>query len=347
MLAIDNATAVPNRPAANPAGAPGWFTEGNPAAGQPATVLSADWLNEVQAEILAVLAAAAIAPNKTKSDQLATAIQQLAASAISNATSPPVGDNSRALATTIWVNNRLDGVVNVDCSGGADVVLTPAQYGCALISLQGALSANRNVIFPTQGGPWVIYNGTTGGFAVTCKTPAGSGVSPARNRYFGALSDGANLTRALTDFTSIDLQGASVATAADGDTSAAVASTAFAQRVAAIAAAPLGINVAGGADVVLTAAQAAYGILVLVGALTANIKVVFPNNRQWAVLNATTGAFSVNCVTAGGGGYLVRQGFNYRIYADAVNMNPLGPQFFWGTAAAPALQTNEHYEQYS
>jgi hypothetical protein len=109
----------------------------------------------------------------------------------------------------------------------------------------------------------------------------------------------------------------------------------------------LGVNVAGGAAVTLSAAQAAYGILTLTGALTANISLVFPNNGQWTVNNQTTGSYTVTCTTAAGSGYIVRQGFTYNIYADGTNMQPDGMQFFDGTAAAPTLQNLESYYTYS
>lgn len=52
----------------------GLFTEGDPLVPTPATVVSADWLNAVQEEIVNTLSAAGIAPNKTDNTQLVTAI---------------------------------------------------------------------------------------------------------------------------------------------------------------------------------------------------------------------------------------------------------------------------------
>lgn len=53
------------------------FTEGNPISGVPATEVTDDWLNSVQRELLAVLAAASIAPSKFDDAQLLAAIQLL------------------------------------------------------------------------------------------------------------------------------------------------------------------------------------------------------------------------------------------------------------------------------
>lgn len=53
------------------------FTEGDSALGTPATVVSADWLNAVQAELIAILAAAGIAPAKANNAQVYAALQVL------------------------------------------------------------------------------------------------------------------------------------------------------------------------------------------------------------------------------------------------------------------------------
>lgn len=55
------------------------FTEGNPSTGVIATDVTADWANAVQEEIIAVLAAAGIAPLKTNNSQLLAAIVSLIA----------------------------------------------------------------------------------------------------------------------------------------------------------------------------------------------------------------------------------------------------------------------------
>ncbi len=77
MYAIDNATAVTSMPAVSPAGAAGFFTGGNPAAGLAATVVTADWLNIVQQELLGAVNGAGITPSKTQLNQLALAVQRL------------------------------------------------------------------------------------------------------------------------------------------------------------------------------------------------------------------------------------------------------------------------------
>ena len=55
----------------------GKFTEGNPATGQDATMVTADWLNDFQANILSVLIEGKIAPTKGRSVDLLEAIKAI------------------------------------------------------------------------------------------------------------------------------------------------------------------------------------------------------------------------------------------------------------------------------
>lgn len=69
MHRIDSSTATPDNR----------FTEGDPTIPVAATTVTADWLNTVQEEPIAVLAAAGIAPNKADNGQLLKAINALIA----------------------------------------------------------------------------------------------------------------------------------------------------------------------------------------------------------------------------------------------------------------------------
>lgn len=80
MFRIDHPTAAAALPAPLTPGTPGYFTRGNPTAGQPSTVVTADWANAVQEEIMSVLALAGISPNKAQQNQLAQAISAIVAS---------------------------------------------------------------------------------------------------------------------------------------------------------------------------------------------------------------------------------------------------------------------------
>jgi hypothetical protein len=78
MFRIDNATAVATLPIYAPPGPiPGYFTDGNPGSGQPATIVDAWFLTQLQEEILTVLNAAGIAPVKGRNTQLYESLEQL------------------------------------------------------------------------------------------------------------------------------------------------------------------------------------------------------------------------------------------------------------------------------
>lgn len=77
MHRIDNTSASPTLPPHKPPGIPGFFTVGNPATGLAATIVEADWLNDVQEELLAILARAEIAPDKSNNTQVIEAILSL------------------------------------------------------------------------------------------------------------------------------------------------------------------------------------------------------------------------------------------------------------------------------
>ena len=75
MFRIDStgtAVALPTPAAVGPT--VGYFTKGNPTLSIPPTVVSDDWLNMVQEEILSVIAAAGLTPSKTTYTQLRDSI---------------------------------------------------------------------------------------------------------------------------------------------------------------------------------------------------------------------------------------------------------------------------------
>ena len=77
MFRIDNSSAVAALPVAAAPITPGYFTDGNPGTGVPATIVDAWWCNMLQEEILTVVAAAGITPSKSAHNQLYLALQTL------------------------------------------------------------------------------------------------------------------------------------------------------------------------------------------------------------------------------------------------------------------------------
>lgn len=75
-----------------------------------------------------------------------------------------------------WLPAARVGSVNIALSG-SDVTLTALQAVLPYIAFFGTISANINVILPTNAGQgWILANATSGAFTVTAKTSAGTGV---------------------------------------------------------------------------------------------------------------------------------------------------------------------------
>lgn len=78
MERIDSYGAVAVRPTPAAAGSTkGYFTPGDPTTGTPATRLDRDWFNNVQEEIVSIIEAAGITPDKATSSQMLAAIRLL------------------------------------------------------------------------------------------------------------------------------------------------------------------------------------------------------------------------------------------------------------------------------
>jgi hypothetical protein len=108
---------------------------------------------------------------------------------------PPIGDQSLKIANTDFVWQFVDGAVNVPVGGGANVTLTPAQYGNGILLLQGALTAAISVELPSQSGQWIVANQTTGAFGLTMAVmgSAGAKATIPQGQSVIVYSDGTNV----------------------------------------------------------------------------------------------------------------------------------------------------------
>lgn len=81
-------------------------------------------------------------------------------------------------------------------------------------------------------------------------------------------------------------------------------------------------SVAGGSNVTLTGAEAANKIIVLTGALTGNIDVIFPANdaSDWIIYNNTTGAFTLTVKCAAQTGFAIGQTKHCVAYCDGTDV---------------------------
>ncbi|MGC0155788.1 gp53-like domain-containing protein [Chromobacterium vaccinii] len=83
MYQYDDPTAVSQMPPPGAAGTAGYFTDGNPASGQPATLLRADFMNTLMMELVNAIQAGGLVPTKGKNNQLAQVLGGLAPVGIS------------------------------------------------------------------------------------------------------------------------------------------------------------------------------------------------------------------------------------------------------------------------
>lgn len=165
------------------------FHNGDPFNAIQGTVVTAEWLNAVQEEIAAVIEAAGIELDPLQAGQLYQAV----VTATATATTQPAGDSSKKVATDEFVFNALGGIATVNVSGANNKVLTQPQWGCAILIFIGALTGNINVVMPTQGDQWKVINRTTGNFAITVKTAAGTGVVIEQGYAYDLIGDGVNV----------------------------------------------------------------------------------------------------------------------------------------------------------
>ncbi len=112
------------------------------------------------------------------------------------------GDTTNTNLGTL-LEQAITGVLSVAQGDTANLTLTNTDYVSnqarnAVINLTGAMTSGRNVVVPTANKLYLIKNSTTGGFAVTVKTSAGSGVAIAAGTAQWVYCDGTNVVQGLS-----------------------------------------------------------------------------------------------------------------------------------------------------
>ena len=218
MFQIDNASAATTQPASTPPGTAGFFTDGNPATSVPATIVPAEWLNSVMMELMNVLSAAGIAPNKSAFNQVASAIRgisrQLGGASTLNdtgAVNAYAAVNPVPLTAGTLVHGVRQRVTIANTNTGAstyapDGLAAKPVYGLNLQALAGGeffatqiadleyvVAASLN----SGNGAWLLLGCAGGAFQM----PAGSyGVTPAQFDNSAKLASTAFVQRALGGF---------------------------------------------------------------------------------------------------------------------------------------------------
>ncbi|MCA3427900.1 MAG: hypothetical protein INF34_14435, partial [Roseomonas sp.] len=114
MQRVSRASAVASLPAPPAGGTPGFFTGGNPGAGQPATVPGFEWFNAVQEELLGVILRGGITASNADLAQVRKSLDRLFGGGLA----------SYSANTTLTVDDA--GLVLVNASGGARTITLPA-----------------------------------------------------------------------------------------------------------------------------------------------------------------------------------------------------------------------------
>jgi len=101
------------------------------------------------------------------------------------------------------LEQAISGYVTQTITDGADTTITIPNGATGVarnmyIELTGTLTAARNLIVPNNRKLYFIFNNTTGGFAVTVKTSAGTGISVANGSKLILASNGTNIINAVS-----------------------------------------------------------------------------------------------------------------------------------------------------
>jgi hypothetical protein len=128
---------------------------------------------------------------------------------------PATGEYPGAWGTQ--ANNGLTSLVDTSIAGTSTITMTAADYTLstangasdearsAVLNVAGTPGAARNIIVPAASKLYVVFNNTTGGFAQTVKTSAGTGVSVPNGSAAYLRCDGTNVVAAVSYFGSLTL----------------------------------------------------------------------------------------------------------------------------------------------
>ncbi len=171
MYQYDDPTAIVSLPTPAAPGTAGYFTDGNPGAGQQATILRADYMNMLMMEVLNVVTAGGQAPSKTNYNQLLLAIHALIEARVAHfaldtgvanayviALSPAITAYQNGLTVYTRIVHGNTGACTLNAGGGAVPLVNDA--GGALVA--GDLPPGITIE--------AIYTADTGKFNLTSMT---------------------------------------------------------------------------------------------------------------------------------------------------------------------------------
>ncbi|WP_168794685.1 hypothetical protein [Paraburkholderia aromaticivorans] len=179
MYQIDGSTAATSKPASTALGTVGYFTDGNPATGVPATIVPAEFFNSVMLELMNAITGAGLPLSKSTTNQLYTAIQTIAQGGGANYALDTGTANTYAATYAPTIAAPGDGMVRAfkvkTANTGASTfaldgsATTYPIYGLAGSALQGGeMPANGIAVirFNSTLVGWVLYHCSKGALQV-------------------------------------------------------------------------------------------------------------------------------------------------------------------------------------
>lgn len=210
---------------------------------------------------------------------------------------PATGEYSGTWGTQ--VNNGLTALVDTSVAGTATIIMTAADYTlstangatdearAAILNVTGTPGAARNIIVPALSKLYVVYNNTTGGFAQTVKTSAGTGISVPNGSTAYLRCDGTNVVAAVNYLGSLTL-GAALPVASGGTGAATLTGVLKGNGTSAFTAATAGTDfVAPGTATTFTATQTFSGS-------TSALAMVLNDAAEVCTVSATAATGTIN-----------------------------------------------------
>ena len=130
-------------------------------------------------------------------------------------TLPATGENAGTWGNL--VNTGITTLIDTSIAGTASITIAGTDYTLSnnngttdearamFINATGTPGAARNVICPAVSKMYIFRNNTTGGFAMTLKTSAGTGIAVPAGQSRMLYCDGTNVVEALNAFSSLSL----------------------------------------------------------------------------------------------------------------------------------------------
>lgn len=201
MFRVDDPSAVASMPALLAAGVPGFFGRGDPGNGVRPTVLTVDWANIVQEELVAIVAAAGISLDKADMNQVLDALRVLFGSGrLINVFRPTSNGNIALNTATTWCRCILVGAGGGGGGAEATIVAEGAAGG------GGAAGSYVEIVVPAAliaGDAYAIGTGGAGGAGVNNGSPGGWTTIGSLTAHGGGGGGGGN----ATTLASVTLQG--------------------------------------------------------------------------------------------------------------------------------------------